>query len=433
VNHWQSYYQAHQKTAAEAVKLVKSGDLIVFSHACGEPRHLPAELMKRAGEIKDVRIVHMVPMGEATYCQEPYSASFRHLAVFAGGPTRKAIWENRADYIPCFFNKVPTLFGNQLQVNVAMVTVTPPDENGYCSLGVSVDYTKRAVEQAVTVIAEVNPSMPRTHGDSFIHIEDIDCFVEANLPIYELPSGKLTEVECSIGQYVASLISDGSCLQMGIGGIPDAVLTYLENFKDLGIHSEMISNGLMGLVEKGVVNCKLKTLHKGHIVVTFMMGNRDFYNWVDDNPLIEMHTVDYVNNPYVIAQNRNMISINSALEVDLLGQVCADTLGVRQFSGVGGQVDFVRGAQLSEGGKAIIALPSTAKDGTISRIVCQFAPGTAITTSRNDVDYIATEFGIAELKGKTTRQRMRDLIAIAHPNFREELEKKAAELYLLSL
>lgn len=429
MNHWHAHYNQRTTSVSQAVQLVKSSDLIVFSHACGEPRLLPKALVQRAGELTDVKIVHMVPMGDAIYCQEEYKESFRHIAIFSGAPTRMAIWEGRADYIPCFFNKVPSLFGTQLHVNVAMITVSPPDENGFCSLGVSVDYTKRAVEQAEIVIAEVNPSMPRTHGDSFVHAEEIDYFIDVEEPIYELLNGQATEVECSIGQNVASLLSDGCCLQLGIGGIPDAVLSYLVNFKDLGIHSEMISNGVMGLVEKGIINCKKKTLHTGHIVVTFMMGNQAFYQWVNDNPLIEMHTVDYVNNPYVIAQNKDMVSINSALQVDLLGQVCADTLGPKQFSGVGGQVDFVRGAQLSDGGKAIIALPSTAKEGSLSRIVAQLSTGSAVTTSRNDVDYIVTEFGIAELKGKTVRQRIYNLISIAHPGFREELERNAYELF----
>jgi 4-hydroxybutyrate CoA-transferase len=429
VNNWLKHYNEHKKTPSEAVRLVKSGDWIVFSHACGEPRLLPGELVKRAGELKEVKILHMVPMGEALYCREEYASSFRHIAFFAGTATRKAIWENRADYVPTFFSKIPSLLGSRYPVDVAMVTVSPPDQNGFCSLGVSVDYTKKAVESAKLVIAEVNPSMPRTHGDSFVHVEDLNCIVEVDQPIYELKSVELTDVELSIGKHVAELIQDGCCLQLGIGGIPDAVLSNLESFKDLGIHSEMISNGIMSLVDRGVINCRQKTLHKGHIVLTFIMGTRVLYDWLDDNPMIEMHTVDYVNNPYVISQNRNMISINSALEVDLLGQVSADTLGPRQFSGVGGQVDFVRGSQLSPGGKAVIALPSTAKDGAISRITAQLAPGSAVSTSRNDVDYIVTEFGIAELRGKTVRQRMKELINIAHPNFRDELGKQAREIY----
>ncbi|HPL40842.1 MAG TPA: acetyl-CoA hydrolase/transferase C-terminal domain-containing protein [Syntrophorhabdaceae bacterium] len=415
-------------SAEEAVQKVKSGDRIVFSHACGEPRVLPATLMKRVDELTDVQIVHMVPMGEALYCRPEYAGSFRHVALFSGAPTREAIWENRADYVPYVFSEIPFLFDSVLPVDVAMVTVSPPDKNGFCSLGVSVDYTKKAVESAKIVIAEINKAMPRTHGDSFVHVSEIDCFVEVDIPIAELKATELTEVEINIGKYVTELIEDGSCLQLGIGGIPDAVLKNLGSLKDLGVHSEMISDGVKHLVEKGIINGRKKNFHKDKIVITFLMGSREFYDWVDDNPIIEMRTVDYTNNPYIIAQNKNMVAINSALEVDLLGQVCADTIGPKQFSGVGGQLDFVRGARMSEGGKAVIALPSTAKGG-ISRIVPTLKEGAAVTTSRNDVDYVVTDYGIASLKGKTVRDRMKALINIAHPNVREELQKKAYEVY----
>jgi 4-hydroxybutyrate CoA-transferase len=427
-NGWVEYYRARVTTAAEAVKVVKSGQRIVFSHACGEPRTLPGELMKRAGELRGVEIVHMVPMGEAAYCRPEYAGSFRHVALFSGGPTREAIWDNRADYIPYLFSEIPFLFESILPVDVAMVTVSPPDGNGYCSLGVSVDYTKKAVETAGVVIAEVNGSMPRTHGESFVHVTDIDHFVEVEVPIHELKAVELSEVEKNIGRHVAELIENGSCLQLGIGGIPDAVLTYLTAFRDLGVHSEMISDGVKKLVERGVITGRKKNIHKGKIVVNFLMGSREFYDWIDDNPVIEMRAVDYTNNPYVVAQNRNMVAINSALEVDLLGQVCADTLGGKQFSGVGGQLDFVRGARMSQGGKAVIALPAEAK-GNVSRIVPTLKVGAAVTTSRNDVDYVVTDYGIAALKGKTVRERMKSLINVAAPQFREELTKKAYELY----
>ena len=425
------YYQEHLCTAEEAVQKVRSGDRIVFSHACGEPRVLPGELVKRAGKLRDVEIVHMVPMGEALYCRPEYASSFRHVSLFSGGATRKAIWENRADYIPYLFSEIPSLFESVLPVNVAMVTVSPPDKSGLCSLGVSVDYTKKVVETAKMVIAEVNPNMPRTHGQSFVHLSDIDFFVEVNQPIFILKGSELTEVEKNIGRHTAELIDDGCCLQLGIGGIPEAALFYLSGFKDLGIHSEMISDGTRSLVEKGVITGRKKTIHQGKIVVTFLMGSRAFYDWVDDNPIIEMHPVDYTNNPFVIAQNKKMVALNSALEVDLLGQVCADTLGPKQFAGVGGQLDFVRGARISEGGKAIIALPSTAKD--LSRIVPTLKNGASVTTSRNDVDYVVTEYGIAALKGKTVRERMKALINIADPAWREELTKKAFEVYRITL
>jgi 4-hydroxybutyrate CoA-transferase len=420
-------YKEKLRTAQDAVKIVKSGNRVVFSHACGEPRLLPGALVERAAELKGVEIVHMVPMGEALYCRPEYAQSFRHVALFSGAPTREAIWDNRGDYIPYVFSEIPFLFSSTLPVDIAMVTVSPPDNNGFCSLGVSVDYTKRAAESAKTVIAEVNKTMPRTHGDSFIHVSDIDYFVEVDVPIAELKSVELTEVEKNIGKHAAELIEDGCCLQLGIGGIPDAVLFYLTGFKDLGIHSEMISDGVKNLVEKGIITGRRKTLHKGKIIVNFLMGTRSFYDWADDNPNIEMRTVDYTNSPYIIAQNKKMIAINSALEVDLLGQVCADTLGAKQFSGVGGQLDFVRGARLSEGGKAIIALPSSAKG--VSRIVPTLKPGAAVTTSRNDVDYVVTDFGIASLKGKTVKERMKSLINIAFPDAREELARKAFEMY----
>jgi 4-hydroxybutyrate CoA-transferase len=429
MGNWKDIYKERLTTVEEAVKVVKSGDWIVFSHACGEPRRLPGELVKRADELRNVRIMHLVPMGEAHYCRPEYALSFRHVAFFAGGPTREAIWDNRADYIPCLFNQVPSLFRKIVPVDIAMITVSPPDASGFCSLGVSVDYTKRAVECAKVIIAEVNPTMPRTHGDSFVHVSDIHYMIEVDQPIYELKKTGLTDVEIRIGKYIAGYIEDGCCLQLGIGGIPNAVLANLNNFKELGIHSEMISDGVKDLVEKGVITGKMKTLHKDKIVVCFLMGSRDFYKWVDDNPMIEMQPVNYTNDPYVIAQNRNMVSVNSALEVDLLGQVCAETIGPRHFSGVGGQVDFVRGARLSEGGKAFIALPSSAQGGEISRIVPTLKEGAAVTTSRNTVDYIVTDYGVAPLRGKTVRERMKSLINVAHPKFREELEKEAFEIY----
>lgn len=427
MGNWKVEYQRKMTNAEKAVKVVKSGDRIIFSHACGEPRTLPGELVKRAKELRNIEIVHMVAMGEALYCRPEYAENFRHVSLFAGGPTREAIWENRADYIPCHNSQIPSLFGTILPVDVAMISVSPPDNSGFCSLGISVDYTKKAAECAKVVIAEVNRRMPRTHGDSFIHVSQIDSLVEVDLPVHELQKREMTEVEERIGRHAAELIEDECCLQLGIGGIPDAVLENLTNFKDLGIHSEMIADGVKNLVEKAVITGSKKTLHKGKIIITFLMGSSEFYEWVNDNPMVEMHPLEYTNNPFVIAQNRKMIAINSALEVDLLGQVCADTLGPHQFSGVGGQVDFVRGAQLAEGGKAIIALPSTAKD--VSRIVPVLKEGAAVTTSRNDVGYVVTEFGIAALRGKTTRERMKALIRVAHPQFREELEKKAFEIY----
>jgi 4-hydroxybutyrate CoA-transferase len=425
---WQREYQRKLTTAAEAVKAVKPGDRLILSHACGEPRVLPAELLKRSEELGDIQIVHQVPMGEALYCRPEYARCFRHIALFAGAPTREAIWEGRSDYLPRFNSEIPSLFESQWPIDVALVTVSRPDRHGFCSLGISVDWTRKGVECARLVIAEANRNMPRVHGNSFIHVSKLHHIVEVDVPLYELGRKKMTEVEERIGRNAAELIEDECCLQLGIGGIPDAVLANLTGFRDLGIHSEMTSDGVMNLAEKGVITGEKKTLHKGKIVVSFLMGSREFYDWIDDNPVIEIHTVDYVNDPAVISRNKKMISINSALEVDLLGQVCADTLGPQQFSGVGGQVDFVRGAKASEGGKAIIALPSTAKGG-VSRIVPVFKAGAAVTTSRNDIDYVVTDHGIAALAGKTVRDRMKAIINIAHPNFREELTRKAFEVY----
>ena len=429
---WQNHYRERMITAAEAAGLVKSGDRLAFSHACGEPRRLPQELVRRAKELKSVEIVHMVPMGEALYCRPEHAASFRHVALFVGKATRDAVWENRADFIPCMFREIPALFEKELPLDVAIVTISPPDKRGLCSLGVSVDYTKKAVECAKIVIAEVNRAMPRTHGNSFVPVREIDYFVEVDTPILELPQGRLTEEEKKIGRYVAELVEDECCLQMGIGGIPDAVLKNLGGFKDLGIHSEMISDGVKALVEQGAITGRKKTLHREKIVATFLMGSREFYDWVNDNPMIEMHTVDYTNDPQIIARNRKMVSINSALEIDLLGQICADMLGPRQFSAVGGQMDFVTGARAAEKGKAVIALPSKTPQG-ISRIVPTLQRGAAVTTPRTSVDYVVTDFGIAALRGKTVRARMKALIQIAHPRFREELEKQALEIYHLRL
>ncbi len=418
-------------TPWEAAGKIQSGQRIVFSHACGEPRVLPQALVTRASELRGVEIIHMVPMGPARYCQPKYAASFRHITFFAGATTREAVSEGRADYLPCFFSQVPRLLATRLIPDVAWITVSPPDRQGNVSLGVSVDYTLQAVKTAKSVIAEVNPTMPRTFGRSSIPFSTLDGWVEVAEPIYELSPAPVTDLEQRIGRFVAELIEDGCCLQLGIGGIPEAVLSHLTGFKDLGIHSEMISDGVMRLVEQGVITNRKKTLHPGKIVATFLMGSRDFYRWVHENPLVEMHPVEYTNDPGVIARNRKMVSINSALEVDLLGQVSADTLGPLQYSGVGGQVDFVRGAAASEGGKSIIALPSRAKE--TSRIVCTLNPGASVTTSRNDVDTIVTEHGIAVLKGKTVRERMQALIQIADPGFREALSRQAFEQYRIRI
>lgn len=419
---WKEIYNKKQTTAEEAVKAVSSGQRVVIGHACGEPQSLVDAMVNQAARLENVEIVHMVAMGKAKYCQPGMEKHFTHNALFVGGSTRKAVNEGRAVYTPCFFSEIPRLFRNgSLPVDAALIQVSKPDEHGYCSFGVSVDYTRPAALAAKTVIALVNDQMPRTLGDCFIHVSELDYIVEASVPLIELPKPEISEVEEKIGYHVAQLVEDGSTLQLGIGSIPDAVLLFLQDKKDLGIHTEMFSDGVVELVESGVITNKAKSYHPGKIVANFLMGTKKLYDFVNNNPMVEMYSVDYTNDPFIIAKNPKMTSINSALQVDLTGQVCADTIGYKQYSGVGGQVDFVRGASRSEGGKSIIALPSTAMGGKLSRIVTHLDEGAAVTTSRNDVHYIVTEYGHAQLRGKSLNERAKALIEIAHPDFRESL------------
>ncbi len=427
---WHDHYDQHLTTASEAVKAIKSGDRVVTAHACGEPKSLVDAMVDRADELEQVEIVHMVSMGSARYCLPEYARAFRHNSLFVGATSRKAVNDGRGDYTPRFFSEIPSLFKDEiLPVDVALITVSPPDKLGFFCQGISVDYTRQAALSAKTVIANVNPNMPRVGGDSCLHATDIDYFVLTEEPLIELAPPKLGEIEKAIGGHVASIIKDGDCLQLGIGALPDAVLSYLGEKNDLGIHSEMISDGAMHLVNSGVITCRKKTFLPGKIVITFAMGTSTFYEWLNNNTMIEAYPVNFVNDPFKIAQNDNMVSINSALAVDLMGQVAATTLGPMQYSGVGGQVDFVRGCSRSNGGRAIIALPSTAAKGSQSRIVARFQPGSAVTTSRYDVDYVATEYGITKMKGKTSRQRCEALVEIAHPDFREQLREDHKKLY----
>lgn len=418
---WQDVYKSKLTTAQEAVQHIQSGNRVVTGHAAGEPFELIKAMIDNKEQYRDVEIAHMVSLGKSEYAKPEMAPHFRHNAIFVGGGVRPAVNEARADFTPCFFTEVPRLFKDgYLPVDVALIQVSRPDEHGYCSFGLSSDYTKPAAECAKITIAEVNDQYPRTSG-SFIHISEIDHIVETSYPIIELAPPKIGEVEEAIGKNCASLIEDGSTLQLGIGAIPDAVLLFLKNKKDLGIHSEMISDGVLELVETGVINNKKKTLHKDKTIVTFLMGTKKLYDFVHNNPSVEVLPVDYVNNPCVIMQNENIISINSCIQVDLMGQVGSESIGLRQFSGVGGQVDYVRGASMAKGGKSIIAIPSTASKGKVSRIVPLLTEGSAVTTSRNDVHYIVTEFGVADLRGKTLKDRGRALINIAHPDFRDEL------------
>jgi 4-hydroxybutyrate CoA-transferase len=427
---WKSDYAAKTVSAAEAIARVKSGDRVVFAHACGEPLELVDALVARAGELRDVEIVHMVAMGKGEYCKPEYAQSFFHNSLFTGASTREAVRDGRGDYTPVFFHEIPDLFlKGYLPPDVVLAHLSPPDKHGFCSFGVSVDYTKAAASVAKTLIALVNPNMPRTHGDAFIHVGDLDLIVESEQPIIELPPPRIGPVEEAIGKNIASLVDDGSCLQLGIGGIPDAVLLFLTDKSDLGIHTEMFSDGVVDLYHRGVITNRRKQLQRDKMVANFLMGTRKLYDFVDDNPIVNMFPVNYVNDPYVIGQNDNVVAINSAIEVDLMGQVVADTMGPVQYTGIGGQVDFMRGAARSKGGKAIIALPSTAKRGEVSRIVAKISDGAAVTTHRADVDYVVTEHGIAHLKGKMLRQRAEALIAIADPKFRNQIVEEAAALH----
>lgn len=428
---WQDHYQSKICTPDDAVKSIKSSDYVVVSHACGEPRSLTKAMSERYAELRDVKVVHRVGMGECLYAQPGMEEHFRHISLFGGINTRKAIYEGRADYIPRFISETPALFlEGHIPVDVALITVSPPDKYGYCSLGISVDYSLPAARMAKTVIAEVNVNMPRTLGDSFMSVKDIAHFVLSDAPLMEVEPATQTNVEVQIGNYCADLIENGSTLQMGIGAIPDAVLAAMVNKKDLGIHTEMFSDGLVPLVEMGVINGSKKTIHPYKIISTFMMGTKALYKWLDDNPLVEMHPENYVNDPWVIAQNYKVVSINSALQIDVLGQVAADTIGPKQFSGVGGQIDFIRGAKRSVGGgKSIIAVPSTASGGKVSRIVPSLYEGTAVTTTRNEVDFVITEFGVAQLSGKTNLERLKALVGISHPDFRDEIMFNAKKLY----
>ena len=420
-------YKRKLCTPEEAVKHIKSGDTVVLAHCVGEPPALVDAMVKNADQYENVEIKHMVSLGSGSYTAPGMEKHFRANPMFLSGNVRNAVEEGRGDFTPVFFHEIPKLIREgKLKCDVAMAQVTPPDENGYCSLGTSVDYTFQAIKTARLVLVQVNDQMPRTFGEK-VHVDDFDYIVEASIPLYELKQAKITEVEEKIGSYCASLVEDRSTLQLGIGGIPDAVMLFLGDKKDLGIHSEMISDGTLALYEKGVITGKYKNFDQGKMTVTFLMGSKKLYDFVNNNPVVELRTVDYTNHPAVIMKQHKMVSINSAIQVDLQGQVVSEAMGLRQFSGVGGQVDFVRGTAMSDGGKAIIAMPSVTikKDGTvISKIVAFVDKGAPTTTSRNDVDYVVTEYGIAPLKGKSLRERARSLINIAHPSARDELAKE---------
>jgi 4-hydroxybutyrate CoA-transferase len=435
---WREQYKSKLCTAAEAVKHIKSGDAVVLGHCVGEPPVLVEAMVANAAQYENVEVKHMVSLGSGGYAAPGMEKHFRANPIFASANTRGAIADHRADFTPIFFHEVPKLFREgKLRGDVLLLQATPPDEHGYCSLGPSVDYTLQVTATAKTVIAQVNGDCPFTYGDGIVHISAFDHIVEADSPIYEIMPPKIGDTEKAIGEYCASLVEDGSTLQLGIGAIPDAVMLFLKNKKDLGIHSEMISDGTLELFESGVITGAKKSVNKRRMTVTFLMGTKRLYDFAHRNPAVELRPVDYVNHPIVISQQHKPVAINSAIQVDLMGQVNAETMGLRQFSAVGGQVDFIRGAAMSEGGKSIIAMPSVTvkKDGSvISKIVPFLDQGSAVTTSRNDVDYIVTEYGIALLKAQSLRQRAKNLIGIAHPDHRdalkEEFEKRFGEKLL---
>jgi len=428
---WMKTYESCVTTAEEAVKAVESGDRIFLTGNCSVPQKLMEALVARAPELKNVEVCHALTIGPGDYVAPEMEGHIRVNSLFIGPNVRKAVQEGRADFTPVLLSEFTLLFQQDiLPVDVVFVHLSPPDEHGFCSYGIETGLTKSPAEAAKIIIAEVNENMPRCLGDSFIHVSRLDYIVPVNYPLLELPmtAGGLSDVHIKIGEYIAALIPDGATMQMGIGAIPDAVLNFLGDKRDLGVHTELFSDSVIDLVEAGVITNARKTLHPGKIIAGFMLGTERLYKWVHDNPLIELHRTEYINDPFVIAQNYRQVAINSAIEVDLTGQVCADSIGPKLYSGMGGQLDFIYGASRSEGGVPVIALPATAKGGTLSRIVPMLKQGAGVVTSRYHVHYVVTEHGVTDLYGKTIRQRARALIRIAAPQFRDELAHAAKEL-----
>ena len=413
----------------EVVKLVKSGDRVFFQGAAMTPNELIDALCERHQELKDIEVGSIHTEGDAKYTQAPYNETFHLNSCFVGGNVRKSVNTPQADYVPVFLSEIHRLFyDGYLPIDVVFVQVSPPDKHGYCSLGVSVDVALPAVRSGKTIVAQINPSVPRTHGTGIVHIDEIALACEVNRPIHEHPPTPIYEIEEKIGRNVAELIEDGATLQMGIGTIPDAVLSNLGNHKNLGIHTEMFSDGVLSLLEKGVINGKEKAVKRGKIVSCFAVGSRKLYDFIDDNPICDFRDAAYTNDTARIRRNPKVTAINSAIEIDLTGQVCADTIGSYQFSGVGGQMDFIRGAALSKGGKPIFALASATKKG-LSKIVPALKPGAGVTTTRAHVHYVATEYGVVNLFGKNLQQRAKAMISIAHPSHRDALERAAYERF----
>ncbi len=419
---WEKDYIDKLRTADEALRCVESGIRVYIQPGCAEPETLVEALMRRGPDVYDVEIVHMMTVGCAPYVAPAMAGHFRHNAMFIGPNVRDAINDGRADYTPIYLAEIEELFeSGAMPIDVALLQLSPPDSHGFCSFGVGVDTSLTAAKCANYVIAQINDQMPRTYGDSYIHVSNIDAIVESSRPLCELKKPKITDVNVAIARNVAGLIDDGAVIQTGIGGIPDAVLPFLMDRKDLGVHSELVSDGVMPLIEAEVLTGARKNYKPRKIIVGFVLGTKKMFEFVDNNPVFEFHPTAYTNHPAFIARNDNMVAINSALQIDLTGQVCSDSIGNQFYSGIGGQVDFLRGASYSKGGKPIIALSSTAKSGSVSRIVSMLSPGAGVVTSRGLVRYVVTEYGVAYLHGKSIRERAKALIEIAHPAFREEL------------
>ena len=429
---WTDLYNKRLTSAEEAVKQIQSGMRIFLTGNCSVPQTVLGALVEHAPALDNVEIIQVLSIGDANYVSEEMAGHLRVNTLFISDNVRAAVNQGRADFTPSHLSEIPRLFSSGvIPLDVALIQVSLPDEHGFCSFGVEVGVTKTAAQFAKTVIAEINSQMPRTLGDSFIHLSKIHHIVSVDYPLPEVSMGEPTELSKQIGQHVAALIDNGSTLQMGIGAIPNGVLHYLRDKRDLGIHSELFSDGVIDLYEAGVITNEKKTLHPGKMIAGFLLGTRRLYNFVDNNPVVELHPTEYVNDSYIISQNDKMVAINSAIEVDLTGQICADSIGTRLYSGTGGQLDFVRGAARSKGGKPIIALPSMTVTGSgqrFSRIVPTLKAGSGVVTTRNDVHYIVTEYGVADLYGKSIRQRTRALIGIAHPDMQEELECAASQL-----
>ena len=424
---WIDEYKQKLTSAEQAVKAIKSFNSVYLHSNAAAPHVLLDELVKRADELTGVKLYQLLTLGNADYALEKHKDSFTVNSFFIGANVREAVNAGRANYIPVFLSEIPALFtSGEIALDVCLLQVSPPDAHGFCSYGVSVDCSISARKNARIVIAEVNKQMPRTLGRSFVHISRLDHIVETDHPVPELVPETGSEIERAIGANVASLVDDGATLQLGIGAIPNAVLANLNLKRNLGVHSEMLSDGIVDLIEQGVITNDAKTVLPGKVAVSFVMGTRRLYDFVDNNPLVEFQTSDYINDPVVISQNYKMTAINSALQVDVTGQIAADTIGSVLYSGFGGQVDFIRGASRAKDGKAIIALPSTAKSGKISRISAALNPGSGVVTSRADVHYVVTEYGVAQLYGKTLKERAKALISIAHPDFQDEIRKQCA-------